>query len=85
MKHENRSLLLRVILLAAAALATIPACVFIGRHGGCQAPGAVTPGARTPMGGILREAMGSRTYRLLMAGFFTCGFRMALITNHLPT
>ena len=31
------------------------------------------------------DAFQSRTYRLLMAGFFTCGFHMALISNHLPS
>lgn len=29
--------------------------------------------------------MKSRTYVFLMLGFFTCGFHMTLITNHLPT
>ena len=31
------------------------------------------------------DAFRSRTYRLLMVGFFTCGFHMALISNHLPS
>ena len=31
------------------------------------------------------DAFQSRTYRLLMIGFFTCGFHMALISNHLPS
>lgn len=30
-------------------------------------------------------ALTDRTYILLMIGFFTCGFHMAIITNHLPT
>lgn len=34
---------------------------------------------------LFRVAAKSRTYRLLIIGFFTCGFHMALITNHLPT
>ena len=32
-----------------------------------------------------QKAMKSRSYLFLMIGFFTCGFHMALITNHLPT
>ena len=32
-----------------------------------------------------QKAMKSRSYQFLMIGFFTCGFHMALITNHLPT
>ena len=34
---------------------------------------------------LFADAFGSRTYRLLMVGFFTCGFHMALISNHLPS
>jgi len=33
----------------------------------------------------LRKAVRDRDYIYLMIGFFTCGFHMALITNHLPT
>jgi MFS family permease len=32
----------------------------------------------------LREAFGHRSYRLLVAGFFVCGFQIAFITVHLP-
>jgi MFS family permease len=32
----------------------------------------------------LREAFGHQSYRLLVAGFFVCGFQIAFITVHLP-
>jgi MFS family permease len=32
----------------------------------------------------LREAFGHKSYRLLVAGFFVCGFQIAFITVHLP-
>ncbi len=32
----------------------------------------------------LREAFGHRSYRLLVMGFFVCGFQVAFITVHLP-
>ena len=32
----------------------------------------------------LREAFGHPSYRLLVAGFFVCGFQIAFITVHLP-
>ena len=32
----------------------------------------------------LREAFGHSSYRLLVAGFFVCGFQIAFITVHLP-
>ena len=34
---------------------------------------------------LFRTAFHSADYRFIMIGFFTCGFHMALITNHLPT
>jgi predicted MFS family arabinose efflux permease len=41
----------------------------------------------TPDGGLkqaIREAMGDRSYLLLHAGFFTCGFHIAFLVTHLP-
>ena len=48
-----------------------------------------TPGAQkaAPGGGVwnaVREAMGDRSYLLLHAGFFTCGFHIAFLVTHLP-
>jgi len=40
-----------------------------------------------PDGGLknaIREAMGDRSYWLLHAGFFTCGFHIAFLVTHLP-
>lgn len=34
---------------------------------------------------LFQKAVKGRAYIFLMVGFFTCGFHMALITNHLPT
>ena len=34
---------------------------------------------------LFKKALENRNYIFLMIGFFTCGFHMALITNHLPT
>ncbi len=33
---------------------------------------------------VLRRAVGVRSYRLLVAGFFVCGFHVAFITVHMP-
>ena len=34
---------------------------------------------------LFKSAVKNQVYIFLMIGFFTCGFHMALITNHLPT
>ncbi|MGB7288325.1 MAG: MFS transporter [Salaquimonas sp.] len=36
------------------------------------------------VGGALREAIGHHSYKLLIAGFFVCGFQVAFITAHFP-
>lgn len=33
----------------------------------------------------LKEALGHRSYVLLVLGFFTCGFQLAFVTAHLPS
>ncbi len=36
------------------------------------------------MGATVKAAMGDRSYLLLHAGFFTCGFHIAFLVTHLP-
>ncbi|MFT4173798.1 MAG: MFS transporter [Rhodocyclaceae bacterium] len=36
------------------------------------------------LGATVRNAMGDRSYLLLHAGFFTCGFHIAFLVTHLP-
>jgi predicted MFS family arabinose efflux permease len=43
--------------------------------------------AAAPTGGLgaaVKEALGDRSYILLHAGFFTCGFHIAFLITHLP-
>ena len=42
-----------------------------------------TTGANT-IGGALQVAFGDRSYMLLLAGFFVCGFHLSFIGYHLP-
>ncbi len=44
----------------------------------------VAGSAHLPLGAALREALGHRSYLLLVAGFFTCGYHVAFIQTHLP-
>jgi MFS family permease len=53
----------------------------------------VGPGAEAPkhaaadgkgLGHTVREALSDRSYLLLHAGFFTCGFHIAFLVTHLP-
>jgi MFS family permease len=41
-------------------------------------------GSRSEPWGAVKEAMRDRSYLLLHAGFFTCGFHIAFLVTHLP-
>ena len=62
-----------LVLPLSLALATAPAETGVGQ-------GAASQSLRQ----ALAEAMGHRSYVLLVLGFFTCGFQLAFITVHMP-
>lgn len=69
--------------LAAMALLALP---LVGRVTGRSTPHTAAAGATE--GGLraaLKTALGDRSYLLLHAGFFTCGFHIAFLVTHLPT
>jgi MFS family permease len=76
---------------AAAALATIPLAAALGKVPAQPAPsgdasggsGAVRP-AEIGLREQLRIAARDKSYWLLHAGFFTCGFHIAFLITHLP-
>jgi MFS family permease len=47
-------------------------------------PTAATPRAEAGAWKAVRDAMQDRSYLLLHAGFFTCGFHIAFLVTHLP-
>jgi predicted MFS family arabinose efflux permease len=66
--------------LAALSLAALPLVRLLG-------PGEAHLRPPTPPGGLKRaiaEAMADRSYLLLHASFFTCGFHIAFLVTHLP-
>ena len=68
--------------LAAITLASLPLIAPLrGRVRPAPTPGAA---AELGLGASVRTAMGDRSYLLLHAGFFTCGFHIAFLVTHLP-
>ena len=70
-----------LIILGCLSLAILPLAF------GLREP-AATPSAaqhRQSLGGALREAFGYRSFQLLMAGYFVCGFQVVFIGVHLPS
>lgn len=72
----------RMTLTILAVLAATMAALGLGVAGKPQ-PQAAAEGPASAMD-ALREAMGNRSYWLLLAGFFVCGFHIAFVGTHLP-
>ena len=67
--------------LAAISLLAMPLVVPVTR--GQSKPARPAAGERGVWHAV-RESMGDRSYLLLHAGFFTCGFHIAFLVTHLP-
>jgi predicted MFS family arabinose efflux permease len=65
------------------ALAVVPLAWVLRGKAAAPAAGADARESR-PMGQVLREAARDRSFVLLTAGFFVCGFHVAFIATHLP-
>ena len=71
--------------MAVAALATLPLARLLGRDPGAPpASGTATAPAGIGLREQLRVAARDKSYWLLHAGFFTCGFHIAFLVTHLP-
>lgn len=72
------------------ALITLTALPLARLLRGRPAPASATPAADAPpviergMRETVRDALRDRSYLLLHAGFFTCGFHIAFLVTHLP-
>jgi predicted MFS family arabinose efflux permease len=72
-----------MVIVGATGLAAIPVIVFLTRGMPTAAPAAQGAAAGT-LRQAVSAAVGDRSYLLLNAGFFTCGFHVAFIATHLP-
>lgn len=77
-----------LVIVGATGLAAVPVLLWLTR--GAAAHATATAAAEAARPGVtslrqaLREAAGDRSFLLLSAGFFTCGFHVAFIATHLP-
>ena len=71
-----------LVMLGATGLLAIPLIAYLTRGSHATAhPGAAATGS---LRDAVRAAANDRSYLLLNAGFFTCGFHVAFIATHLP-
>ncbi len=70
-----------LFVLGFAALLILP--LAFGLREPAHPPG--THGAPQSIGAALREAFGHRSFRLLTAGYFVCGFQVVFIGVHMPS
>ena len=73
----------RLALIALAGLVALCAVLAIG-VAGKPASAAIDAEPRQSLREALAEAVGNRSYWLLNAGFFVCGFHVAFIATHFP-
>ncbi len=75
-----------MIAMAVAALATIPLAGALGkRPPASKAHGSASPAVpELTLRAQLHSAARNKSYWLLHAGFFTCGFHIAFLVTHLP-
>ena len=69
-----------LFVLGCAALAIMPLA-----WGLKEPPAAASTGHRQSVGSALREAFAYPSFRLLMAGYFVCGFQVVFIGVHMPS
>ena len=69
-----------LFVLACAALAILPLA-----SGLREPPQPASNGPRQSIAAALREAFGYPSFRLLMAGYFVCGFQVVFIGVHMPS
>lgn len=72
-----------LLILAASALLILPASRMLVRHDQHVA-GAVQHGLLANMWRVFRGAWQEKGFRLLMVGYFVCGFQVVFIGVHLP-
>ncbi|MDP1646776.1 MAG: MFS transporter [Rubrivivax sp.] len=69
-----------LFVLGCAALAIMPLALGLK-----EPPAAAHVGHRQSVGAALREAFAYPSFRLLMAGYFVCGFQVVFIGVHMPS
>lgn len=69
-----------LFVLGGAALLIMPLA-----RGLKEPPAAAHQAGQQSIGQALREAMGYRSFQLLMAGYFVCGFQVVFIGVHMPS
>ena len=69
-----------LFILGCLALAIVPLA-----WGLKEPPQAAHTGVQQSIGQALREALGYRSFQLLMAGYFVCGFQVVFIGVHMPS
>ena len=70
-----------LVLTGCLALAIVPLALGLKEPKATVRPGAV----HQSIGNAVREAFGYRSFQLLMAGYFVCGFQVVFIAVHMPS
>lgn len=72
-----------LVTFGAVVLLILPLSLAMATPRANEATGENAPPTQTARQALM-EALGHRSYNLLVLGFFTCGFQLAFVTIHLP-
>jgi MFS family permease len=75
---------LTLLIFAAVVLLIVPLSLALASPRQTGAPAAAAAPLEQSVAQALTEALGHRSYLLLVLGFFTCGFQVFFISVHLP-
>src|SRR5215510_14969228 len=75
---------LTLVIFAAVVLLIMPLSLALASPRQAGAPGPATNRPQQSVAQALSEALGHKSYVLLVLGFFTCGFQIFFIAVHLP-
>lgn len=74
------------LFLGVPALLLLPITIYIGKLGATSGTEQAKPSEQSiDLISMLKDALQNRDYLCILAGFFTCGFHMAIIETHLYT
>lgn len=73
-----------LLMFAGGMLLILPFSLALITPPAISAPAEAGKREQQPLKAALTEALGHRSYNLLVLGFFTCGFQLAFITVHMP-
>ncbi len=80
---SSKGLIATLSVMIGIAVLIIPVIIVVTSRDNKNSSEEIDTEFKISVASLFKEAFGNRTYRLLLAGFTTCGFHMVIIESHL--